>query len=380
MLHGKIILYTYHKETKNGYPVKIRLSDGKAEKVRYINTGYYAYKNQWKDIEPHPHHPQYNEMMLDVLEWRRKLFELLPKANREQWSLDKLMLQFKQKEGFNPWEFVEQLDDVSEGTRGLYRAALISYEKFAGHFNMESIDDTDVQRYIKHQLRTQKNNGINMYLDKLRSITNKAIKLGYYNGKNPFSGKMLPYERTPNPILTDQDMMKIRNADFKEDSQAWHYRNFFMLLFYFGGIYIIDLAHLRYDKHIFNNRIEFKRHKGGTNEFVSNTIFPEAKAILDLYDCRPYLVPIFKYKKYTTFRNNFTNRFPKYCEPLGLTRKPIAKTARYTFINRAKELLIDERITMELVGHARRGTHSLYQDDFPFHIRDEAHKKIIELN
>ena len=378
MLRGRIILYTYHKETKNGYPVKIRLSDGRVEKTRYINTGYYAYDGQWKNEEPLPNHPQYNEIMLDVLEWRKKLFELLPKANRENWSLDKVVLQFKQKGGFNAWEFVRELEDVSGNTKALYKAALKSYERFAGHFNIESINDIDVERYIKHQRRNLTNNGINMYLSKLNAIINKAIKLGHYSGGNPFSSKLLPYEKTPNPILTDEDMVKIRDADFQEGSQAWHYRNYFMLLFYLGGIYTIDLANLRYDKHVFDGRIEFKRHKGGTNEFVSNKILPEAKAILDLYDCRPYLVPIFKYENYTTFRGNFIRRFAKYCESLNLTRKPITKTARYTFINRAKEMLIDERITMELVGHAGKGTHSLYQDEFPYHVRDEAHRSIIE--
>ena len=31
-------------------------------------------------------------------------------------------------------------------------------------------------------------------------------------------------------------------------------------------------------------------------------------------------------------------------------------------------------------GHARKGTHSIYQDNFPFHVRDDACRQIIDLD
>ena len=64
---------------------------------------------------------------------------------------------------------------------------------------------------------------------------------------------------------------------------------------------------------------------------------------------------------------------------LQLSKKPLSKSARATFIDRAQQLLIDERITMEIVGHTQQSVHSIYTDEFPLHVRDEAHLKIIEV-
>ncbi len=128
-----------------------------------------------------------------------------------------------------------------------------------------------------------------------------------------------------------------------------------------------------------DGRVEFNRGKGGTEVFVSNKIFPEAQKILDLYDCKPYLVPLYQMSNYHNFIPNISRRLESIKENLGLSKKPYSKAPRYSFITRAQQLLIDERIAIEIVGHSQGSTHSIYKYEFPYHVRDEAHKSIIDL-
>jgi hypothetical protein len=73
------------------------------------------------------------------------------------------------------------------------------------------------------------------------------------------------------------------------------------------------------------------------------------------------------------------DRFYSRLLDLNLTRRPLTKSARYSFINRAQQLLIDERITAEIVGHKRKTTTSIYSNSFPLEVRDQAHAKIIDV-
>lgn len=366
MLSGKIILYTYQKELKNGYPIKIRLTNGKLKKSKYINTGYYAKK--WNGY-PDRKHPQYSNLVVDFLTWEKKLIELLPVANRKQWTLEKLVTQFKSHgEHLDFEKFIETLN-VKYRTKQAYYTAIKSFPNFNS-----DIDKYDVQRWLN--TLTISNNSKNVYIRSLKALFNKAIQQGFIDAENPFNKALLPYTKTKNTGLNTEDLIKIKEAE--HTGEAKKYKDYYLLMFYLGGILPIDLVNLRYDKHIIGNRIEFTRFKGGTNEFVSNILVDEAKEILKQYDCYPYLVPIYK-SNYNTVISNFTSRFPGYCKDLNLTRPPIAKSARSSFINRAQELLIDERISMAIVGHARKGTHSIYPDDISNKIKDEAFLKIVNL-
>ena len=77
---------------------------------------------------------------------------------------------------------------------------------------------------------------------------------------------------------------------------------------------------------------------------------------------------------YRRFMENFRN----YLSKIGITSYFSSKSARYTFINIGKELLLNRDVLMELTGHARGDVHSIYEGKFPNHIKDEVHRKIID--
>lgn len=145
-----------------------------------------------------------------------------------------------------------------------------------------------------------------------------------------------------------------------------------------GGIDFVDLANLTYKEHVQNNRVVFQRFKGGTSEWIDNAIHPFATKILAKYEGGKYLVPIYRAKKYKSFRDNYTRRIRKLLEANKVESYITSKTPRYTFINVAKGLQIQKSLRQEIVGHARNDVHSEYEDSYPKKIRDKAHFKVID--
>jgi len=220
-------------------------------------------------------------------------------------------------------------------------------------------------------------------MDSLTAAWNKLKK----NSQNPFSGIKVKAVPTVSKALSDEDLIKIRDNlhllkdKVKVQSICSHkkYMKYLLLCFYLGGIDMVDLKNLRYDKNVMNGRIEFTRSKGGTNVRVSNRLFPEALELLKEFNCKPYLIPLHKLN-YDNLMGNMSREYGKIQETLSLSKKPYSKAAWYTFITRAQNMLIDERCTMSIVGHVQSTTHSIYKDEFPQHIKDKAHYKIIDLS
>jgi integrase len=272
------------------------------------------------------------------------------------------------------------VDNSSNGR--LYGTVLNSFNDVMPGVGIDEITPKMAKYYLMAISNKLSNNAAHTYMRTLNALFNKVS-----DRANPFKGVRPKKVKTPAKDLTDLDVKKIiytRTILNKYDARNTtetinYYRYYWLLCFYLGGIDMIDLAALRYDHHVINGRVQFYRNKGGTNVFVNNVIVDQAKEILKVFDCKPYLVPIYKYKRHNDFVSNMNDRFTEQTKDLKLTKRPLTKSARYTFINRAQQLLIDERITMEIVGHAQQSTHSIYTNEFPLETRDAAHKLIIDL-
>ena len=140
-----------------------------------------------------------------------------------------------------------------------------------------------------------------------------------------------------------------------------NYRNYWLLMFYLGGIDPEVLSKLRYDRHLVNGRIVFNRDKGNSKTSCNNIVPKQAVEILELYkkSGEPYFVPIHNAKNYRTFSGNFSRRMRELSRKLDLSVELRPKSARYTFIDRAQQMLIDERVTAQIVGHKRKTTTSI---------------------
>ena len=378
-MRGKIkIDQRKHLLNKDGYPVIFYLT--KDSKEKSIRTGYRSKKEHWDKVNELPlkKHPEYLALLNYLIKKKPVLFKLLEDAKYRSIQLQEAESILK---GFDSDIFYEMGLTV-KGSR-TYKIALNSFNTYFPGYTFDAITHRIVKQYMDIILNTKVKgkerspNGVISYLNTLTAIWNKLDK-----PNNPFSGIRPKAIRTKNKALTNEDLIKIINNDYELHANSKgggikNYLNYFMLCFYLGGIDLGDLVLLKHDD-IINNRIEFTRSKGGTNVSVSNFVFPEAWEIISQYGNKGYLIPLGE-TNYKNFIPNLSRYLDDVKERLNLSKKPYSKSARYTFITRSQNLLIDERICKVIVGHSESTTHSVYKDEFPKHIQDEAHLKIITL-
>ena len=378
-MKASLKLVTSEKETVNGYPVYVMLVDGKFRSKLCIT---HCFIEDWdfKNKLPYKHHPGYYEILPTVLDYKAKIKKI--NFGEYDFKAAKLLLFSDKKE--QSMIFFKSGLKLCDGTKtgNLYKTVLNSFQMVFPDVLIDDITPIMARKYMDYLLKINSPNGVHAYMSKLNAIFNKVTDV-----KNPFSGVRPRKVKTAQRRLVDADVLKLINTrtiigkyDGKNTNETINeYRYYWLLMFYLGGINFVDLAKMRYDKHVIDGRVQFNRNKGGTNVFINNLIVPQATEILKKFDCYPYLVPIYKAKKLDNFRNNMNRRFIKRTEDLKLTNKPTTYSARYTFINRARQLFIDERICIEIVGHEQQKTHSIYTDEYPLSVRDAAHLKIVAL-
>lgn len=374
-------------QTPEGFPVVIYLTGFKSNKNKkdhLINTGYYSKKKDWDRFNalPKSSHPKYVDL-LNYLEAKKI-------------TIQKVLLQDRIKNlSLSEAESIITQNDTDifyEAAKPFcknraYLNALKSFQKQFPDYTFSHITKPVVKKYMDRLLVTpvhgkeRSPNGVYSYMDKLTALWNFCDK-----PDNPFSKIRPEKEQSKNKALTTSDLIKIRDNDYKVHANSLgggkkEYLDYFMLGFYLGGIDLVDLSYLRYDKNVIGNRIEFYRAKGMRKKvFISNIILPEAWELLEKYKSKTYLIPLRKNLDYDNYTANMSREFGKIKDKLGLTRKPYSKSPRFSFITRAQNLLIDQRIAEKIVGHSDGRTHSIYKDVFPQHIQDKAHKKIIDLS
>lgn len=344
--------------TKKGHPIIIYISDNYTDKR--IRTGYNSLKKDWNEklSEPKKSHPDYINLHRKAKELKSKLSYINYHCNTIDQALRHLKADTDKTTFF----------DIC--SKGLYKletkySALKSFDKHYPSIKPNEISTEIVRAYVKEELKKRKSRGVDSYIRSLKALWNANFK-----GENPFKSK-IEFEEKRNVIATDDDIRLLQKIEL--NGVLSDYRNYFLLQFYLGGIDFEVLYRLS-KSDIVNGRIEFNRNKGNSKTFCSNKVFDCAN---NLFSEGDKLIPVKDYN-YREYRNNYSRRFKGFCNDIGIT--PItSKTARYTFINRAQELLIDERLTAQIVGHKRTTVTSLYANDFPYVVQDDAHLKIITL-
>ena len=411
MINAKTSLYTYQKETPKGFPVKLYISEGKTKKIKYLHLKIYSSKKHWnnKSNEPKKTHPDYWEVLNIINQWKHKYPPIIMKANQNKWSLEKTFNQLN--DNYSELLFSKFWDNLNLEfhKKGLakHRTYKIHFDIFNKYNSNVSFDDInyhflcqfrDFKLYDngknfvasqeeKEKIKLCSPSGIHSILRSVRAVYNEAVNREVYEPKqyrSPFKGVFPKLSKTPNKSLDIQMLSKIYHTKPELSTQSkiggyYHYRNYFIACFGLGGLDFIDIANLRHDKHIIKERLVFQRFKQGeTKETISNYIFPEIWEILNQYDCKPYLFPIYEAKNYNNFRNSYIQRFRLCLAQIGITEYFSSKSARYSFINIGKQLQLNREVLMELTGHSRGDVHSIYESGFSNEIKDEVHRKILD--
>ncbi len=364
-------------ETPKGFPIVIEANSSYQQK-RW-RTGYHSKKTEWNEklCQPRTKHPDFYVLSDKITFLKERIATTLKENNHRPLSMmEAKQIIFRTESLFF---YDSTIASFPEDYNGTSRFAVESFNVFSPGLKFNEINKKIVLDYRDDLLKKKrKPSGVDSYLRSLRAIWNRLS-----NEKNPFSSISVEIPDKINTVATLDDMRKLRSAKLKRkpvgNGGYFNYRNYWLLMFYLGGIDPEALAKLRYDENVQGNHIHFNRDKGRSKAACRTIISKQAFEILKQYNCKPYLVPIYKSANYNTFRSNFTERMKKLSIILELSTQLRPKGARYTFIDRAQQLLIDERITAQIVGHKRRTTTSLYSNDFPQKVQDEAHLKIVSI-
>jgi integrase/recombinase XerD len=228
------------------------------------------------------------------------------------------------------------------GTCKKYRSVINSIKDFVQTetLSFEEIDTSFLNRYQAHLKENEKKQTtIHGYLSKVRSIFNKAIRQGHLEvGDNPFATYKIK-DGTPNKErLNMNEILKIEELDYKENSLIWHVRNVFLFSFYNAGIRISDILLMTWDS-VQDGRLVYTMFK--TNKDHSVKLKEKPLAILEKY----------KGKEESFIFPFLSDRFD-YSDPMYLHSRIGAKTA---LINKyLKDIAKDAKITKKITTHTAR--------------------------
>lgn len=376
-----ISLDTTRKQSK-GYAVKVTVS----HKGRKRATISHSQIKDW-DVRkslPKKSHPNYINLVKLIYDINAKTLEVDVVIGVSRWTTQKVLNFILTGEENDQVEFYEFADSVIEqlkkeqrfGTSNKYFHGLNQLKKIHKpplYFSDITPNTWEVFCAMKRQDAGA--NSINGYMRTFRAIY-------YRHDYNPkiFKGVIPKLVETRPKEITREEMRLLRDLPVErkhEYSNVYNFKNYCLLLFYLGGIDLIDLRNLRYDKHVEHGRLIFNRFKGGTDALIRQVIPKEALDILKQYDCAPYLVPIYKVTNYDNFRSDMIGRLKLAVKSEGIESNLTTKSMRYTYINLARDLGIDRSITEQIVGHVSQKTHSIYEGKHPQKLIDETHLRII---
>lgn len=258
----------------------------------------------------------------------------------------------------------------------------------------DDIDYNWLVRYEEWMRAFCKETTISLQLRTLRSVFNKAIRLGVAKKESyPFdSYKISKFDTSTKKRAIGKDEIKrIEGLDLS--SESWHMqfsRDLFLFSYYCAGMAISDIALLKFSQ-IKNDRLTYTRHKTASisrqKKEICFALSEKAKSIIQTYstsskpdDC--YVFPILDKHKHRTEQQR-KNRIHKVIgkvnsclqsigEKAGVGSHLTTYVARHTFATTMKRSHVNIALIAELMGHTNIITTQIYLDSFEDRQIDEA--------
>ena len=411
--------------TKKGYRLRIRIYEIGSRSYRHISLKKYQ---------------QSKELINDV-EVRRVQFEIDGKieyCNKNRLDLDAAfevfkngipisdedleikvleakLLELKRKRetiGFVAFYnlFINNKKQKHENVN-LFKSALNHFKMFLTAKKINDIDINqidyslvnDLDLYFKQheserKIKQLSNRTINSYFLRYAIVFNEAHKYEKYNVKaeNPFKliKRKAVEESNVKKNYSLNSLKKYFNTDFDDLGSNLFFsynvvKKIHMFQLLIGGVDFEDLSHLKWSD-IKDGRIIFKRHKNkrlnNGGKTISNKLFDTALHIIDELGTKESqfifsFIPSVKedHKGYRLAIERFNNSCRKIDKKFYFSDSKLrSKTMRYTFRTIAGNLMINQMIIENLMGHSNNSVSMGYQGATPYEIQDMEHLKIIE--
>lgn len=282
-------------------------------------------------------------------------------------------------------------DKDKKKTSQLYRLALDKCIEFSegAPLSFDTINYawlTRFQSWMKKEGLAANTQAI--YFQCIRKVFNEAINEDVISMElYPFRKFKFRKERTRRRSLTVEQLQRFR--DYPCMPQHVRYRDIFMLIFYLGGINMVDLANAR--EITTDGYIDYRREK--TREYCRIKVEPEAMEIIEKYKGKKYVLDINeRYTDYKTFLGQM-NKGLKKIGPIEIVPDKLKKLrkfkytplfpglstywARHTVATLAVQLNIHEKVIGKILGHVDNSINGWYEQVYQQQA-DDAMRRIID--
>ena len=264
-----------------------------------------------------------------------------------------------------------------ESTRRLYGYTI---DKVRAYTGSDILYMEDIDRLWLHGFDTFIGGKINaraVHLRNVKAICNFALDEEYTTAY-PFRKFKIRTEETRKKALTIGQVRAYATADITYRYDAMH-RDVFMLMLYFRGINVSDLASLTW-KDLKDGRVEYRRNK--TGHLYSIRVEPEAREIIERWKGEEHLLSVFdRYSNPHDYARRMWEALKRIEGPDGRPIEPDCSSnwARHTWATLAAELDIPDPTISLGMGHVSAGnrTTAIYikRDERKI---DEANRQVID--
>lgn len=401
MASAKLKLKTSQKLKDGSHPIIIQVLKDNEKAITAIGVSCF-----FEDWSVKMNLPKNRRLSLICQKKLLKMEELLFEGIDKDWSAKKIVNIFKGKDTrelmfFKYYSQINFENKVGISTSLLDTTKLNKFKKFLKGKDISFRDITfDLLSKYKKFLDDDGLKTSNRYLSMVRQVYNYAIENDdYFPRKNPFKSSLFSkkiIKTTLNRNLTLEQTKRLFNLNY---GSKWgsSYRgislDFWKFCFLMRGINFIEVAVMK-PTDIKGDYFTFTREKlkNKTNKKQVIKIFPEARNIINKYleKGNDYVFPILEngfnkdtsvkdYKTYLYKLSVVNSNLRKVGIDLKADFNLTSMSARYTFINLAKQKEVPFLYLQELIGHKTMTTTDIYLDAFPQSKIDKYHKMVIDL-
>lgn len=424
MITATIIVDT-RRLTKKGFPIKVRVYNSEQKQNKYILVKKYQFETELViDSEIRKLQYELDERLIycrrNYLDFNSSLDIIENGVPNNDLDLEIKLLESKLSElkkkrpsiGFIEFSNKFLIQKAKRNERiDLFQVTINHFAKFISpeiDFPINNIDYDFVNKLdlyfreivsVSSKNKKLSNATINTYFEKFSHIYNEAKKHEhlFIKDKNPF----LLIDTKPISERSSKDyslgeLQNYFNSDliFQESKypvrpSAELAREIHKFQFLIGGHDLIDIASLKWSS-IINNRLVFKRAKNVRHKFggktIDNMLHPLALEIVEKIGTKDndrifsfLRDPSESYERYKAQRQYYDKVYKTIEEHFKFSSNKLrSKTMRYTFRTIAGNLMINEMMLKNIMGHSDNSISMGYQGATPYEIQDAEHLKVIE--
>ena len=262
-------------------------------------------------------------------------------------------------------------------TAHVYENALLSFRGFCGTptVSFGQVTREHLRCYGQYLYeRGLKLNTVSTYMRRIRCVYNQAVESGEADYipalfKKVFTG----VESKRKKALSQEEMYRLMTVRV-DDPKLYQAQLALCLMFLYGGMASVDLAHLR-ASNFKEGILDYKRQKTGTQMRIEVpcAAIPMSKSLASIaLSSSAYLYPFIDsmktgeegYKAYNAALASFNRNLKLLAEVAGVISIVTSYTVRHSFATTLKELDVSIEMISELLGHKSIKTTQIYLKSF----------------